>query len=225
MILHTKHVWSRHSCNLKWINTKPSGLKEASASTKKIGISISVFLGQVNFVGLPLQGNRKKSNVIHSERTGGSMLSTSRSYNIWTLPMTRMQFWPTDLTLGSFRQWGQRVIFLQLLIEKIERWAWSQCATTFETHRAACSMTYFRHYLTQPGIDLESNFYLHLLGSSRRASTRKHDGVWIIRLSLFLQTLLPKSRFSENRPLSSSWLWILKLLKLCLLLPDLRFVK
>ena len=103
----------------------------------------------------------------YSKSTGGNVLFISRySYN-WPFLMTRVQFWPNDLSFESFEvRWGH-IRFLPLTFDRIEieRWGWSQCVSLAQTHRLICNMTYLARHVTKTkmfvvsrGIEWHQNF-------------------------------------------------------------------
>ena len=75
----------------------------------------------------------KWSNAIFSEGTSKNVLPISRYSYIGPLSMILKQFWPNDLSFGSFEViWGQ-IRFLPLTFDRIEieRWEWAQSDSFF----------------------------------------------------------------------------------------------
>ena len=133
-----------------------------------------------------------------SESTGGSVLFISRYSYIRPLSMTRMQFWPNDLSFRSFKViWGH-IRFLPLTFDRIEieRWRWSQCVSLAQTHRLICNMTYLARHVTSRDLDLRSNSDIDLLRSKCTyfdvSWRQEHDAAKILSVAFLVQKLFAK---------------------------------
>ena len=110
----------------------------------------------------------KCSNAIFSESSSKSVPPVSIYSYIGPLSMIRVQFWPNDLSYGSFEViWGQiRVLPLTFDRIEIERWEWAQYVSFAKTHRMICNMTYLVQHVTSRDLDLRPNFEIDLFMST-----------------------------------------------------------
>ena len=100
--------------------------------------------------------------------TSNNVLPVSRYSYTGPLSMICVQFWPNDLSYGSFEViWGQiRVLPLTFDRIEIERWEWAQYVSFAKTHRMICNMTYLVQHVTSRDLDLRSNFEIDLFRST-----------------------------------------------------------
>ena len=136
--------------------------------TKRISRNFDVNdLRSGHFRGDHYKAMGKCSNAIFSERTSKSVVSISRYSYIGPFWMIHMQFWPIDLSFGSFEViWGQ-IGFWVLTFERIEieRWERSQSVSFAKTNRMICNMTYLSRHVTSRDLDLSWNFEIDLFRS------------------------------------------------------------
>ena len=146
-----------------------------------------------------------------SESTSGNVLFISRYSYIRPISMTGMQFWPNDLSFGSFEVIWDHNSFLPITFDRIEieRWGWSEYVSLAHTHRVISNMTYLVRHVTSRDLDLRSDSDIDLLRSNCTyfdASWRQeHDAAKTLSLAFLVRKVLAKKHFWKKRYFDIYW--------------------
>ena len=128
------------------------------------------------------------------------MLISRYSY-IRHLSMTQWRFDPMNSPSGHSRPYEVNK-FSPLTFDRIEigHWGWSRCASSTESLRVTCCMTYLGHHMVSRDLDLRLypgpfKFNTHMFRRALTDETRWPS----IFLVFFVQKLFVKHRFCQRR--------------------------